>query len=350
VRIHLSSLIAAVGIALASFPALASDLSITAADELSEPALGLVEPSLIEEFPGYPATESGWEIDSAILAPGAFRLGELSQSPESVSEQPVPRFKKQALQRVSASGGWLGATQGGDLSQSFSEARVTLGIPLGSLENILAVTPSARVDWINAAPELELPTELFDFGVEFFHLRPLNSRWKLLAMVRPSLRSDLVIDDAPIRVFGLGLLMWDAVPDRVSIALGAVYLGRPDIPVLPAVGLTWTPDPSRRLELQFPRSRLLRRFAKDGASSELWGHVSIGIGGNTWVIASRSGSPEEIALRDLRLTTGIEKVVAGGGGWFLETGLALDRRLENLTSNSNFSLSNGIFFSAGWAY
>lgn len=266
------------------------------------------------------------------------------------SEEPVPRFKPHALQRIAVSGGWLGATRRDDLSLSFAEAKVTVGVPLGSLENILAVTPGARIDWIDASQSIEIPSTLYDFGIDLFHTRRINQRWKFLGLLRPSLRSDLVTNRAPIRVLALALLQWEAVPDTATWAIGAVYLGRPDLPVLPAVGLTWTPDPTRKLELQFPRSRMFKRLAKDGAKSETWAFTSIGIGGNTWAVLNGDGQTEEIALRDLRLTLGLEKIVSGGGGWFAETGLALDRRLENLANDSNIYLSNGLFVSAGWAY
>jgi hypothetical protein len=276
--------------------------------------------------------------------------GTLYSSIVASLEEPVPRFKPQALQRVAVSGGWLGATRREDLSQSFAEAKVTVGVPLGSLENILAVTPGARIDWINASQAIEVPSTLYDFGIDLFHTRRIAQRWKFLGLVRPSLRSDLVTSRAPTRILALALLQWEAVPDTATWAIGAVYLGRPDLPVLPAVGFTWTPDPTRKLELQFPRSRLFKRIAKDGARSETWASASIGIGGNTWAVLSDQGRTEEIALRDIRLTLGVERIVAGGGGWFAETGLALDRRLENLANGSNITLSNGLLFSAGWAY
>jgi Domain of unknown function (DUF6268) len=269
----------------------------------------------------------------------------------SIDEKPLPRFKKQAVQKVSFSGGWLGSVNRKDLSSTFASAGITLGMPLGSMDNILAVTPSFRTDWINTHRSIEVPNELFDVSLDLFHTRKLNDRWKMLAMVRPSHRGDFKTTDNAVKVFGLGLFIWDYIPDRLAINLGAVYLGRSDITALPAVGLSWTPNTRNRLELQFPRTRLFHRLRKDGANSELWSYLTLGIGGNTWAVTRTSGVADELALRDLRLTTGLERLVAGGGGWFVETGLAVDRSLEYLSNPaSKISLSNGVIFSAGWTY
>jgi hypothetical protein len=268
-----------------------------------------------------------------------------------IDESPVARFKKQALQKVSISGGWLGAVSRNDLSSTFAAAGITLGMPLGSMENLLAVTPSFRADWINASSAIEVPAELFDISLELFHTRRLNNRWKALAMVRPSHRSDFKTTENAVRVFGLGLFIWDYIPERLSVNFGVVFPGRSDITALPALGLTWTPNSRKRFELQFPRTRLFHRLKKDGPNSELWSYVTLGIGGNTWAVTRTNGNPDEVALRDLRLTTGLEKIVSGGGGWFLETGLAVDRSIEyQSSSSSRVSLSNGIIFSAGWNY
>jgi Domain of unknown function (DUF6268) len=297
-----------------------------------QPAPSIISPSLSET----PAADFATESNSGLGV---------------IDETPVQKFKKHALQKVSFSGGWLGAVSRNDLSSTFASAGFTLGMPLGSMDNLLAVTPSFRTDWINASNAIEVPSELFDVSLDLFHTRRLNDRWKALAMVRPSHRSDFKTTDNAVKVFGLGLFIWDYIPERLSVNFGAVYLGRSDITALPAVGLTWTPNTRNRLELQFPRTRLFHRLKKDGSNSELWSYVTLGIGGNTWAVTRTNGNSDEVALRDLRLTTGLEKTIAGGGGWFIETGLAVDRSIEYLSnSGSNISLSNGIIFSAGWNY
>lgn len=310
---------------------------------------GLIESTVNAEgavLPAIDRQESGRFFQTNWIT--STLLGDsVSNEPQEV---PLSKFKKQAVQRVAVAGGTLVATRSNDLGNSFAETSITLGIPLGSMDNPLAITPGIRVDWFDAPGDLGVPTDVTDVGLEFFHQRRLNERWKFLAVVRPSLRSDFKAGGTPVRTFGLGLFLWDYLPDRLTVSLGSVYLGRPDLPPLPAAGLIWTPSKTRRIEFQFPRSRWLARIRKDGAVSETWINSTIGIGGNTWMVQNAANQSEEMSLRDIRWTFGIQKTLSGGGGWFAETGLAMDRRLEFLTTESAISLGNAVVFSAGWAY
>lgn len=267
------------------------------------------------------------------------------------NEEPLIRYKKQALQSVSLSGGGLADTGGGpELSSLFLDASIGSGIPLGSFQNLLGVKPRVRVDWIDADASFDVPSELYQFELQFFYRRPISERLSAMAIVSPAIRSDLTTSDEAFRVFALGLLNWETVPDRLMISLGAVYLGRADLPVLPAIGLRWTPNRITRLDLQFPMSRFSRRLAKNGGQSETWAYLSGGLGGNTWAVTREDDSTDELSLRDLRLTVGIEKIIHGGGGWFVEAGYAMNRRLEYERTDEELTLNDALQAQAGWRY
>ena len=153
-----------------------------------------------------------------------------------------------------------------------------------------------------------------------------------------------------MRIFGLAMVNWDYRPDRVTLSLGAVFLDRADLPLLPAVGVTWTPDSRNRFELRFPESRWLTRLYKNGCHSETWGYVSAGIGGNTWAVTRASGASDELSLRDFRLMVGVDRVVDGGGGWFVECGGAFGRRLEYEATGQEVSLGSSIVLQGGWRF
>lgn len=263
-------------------------------------------------------------------------------------DQPIRRFKKQAVQSVAIETGALFGN-GNDLDVRSFEASVGLGVPLGSLDRILGVTPSFRVDWLDAGPGLGLPKELYEVGLQFFFRHEFNDQWSGMAIIRPTIRSDFTTDDDAFRVFGLALLTKQWIPDCLSVSFGAVSLGRADLPVLPAIGLTWTPRRDMRLDLRFPESRFSHRLAKDGANSETWAYTSVGLGGNTWAVTRASGQTDELSLRDIRLTAGLEKIVDGGGGWFAEAGYAFSRRAE-FESGDEIELSDGVLFRIGWRY
>lgn len=265
-------------------------------------------------------------------------------------EVPIRTFKKQAVQSVSVTGGWLKAIGVNDLSSSFFETSIGVGIPLGNFDNILGVTPSFRMDFMDAAAGIDIPSTLYETGVSFFWRRPLNDRWSLMLLGGPSIRSDMTTGDNALRLFGMALLTWDARPDNLAISMGVVFLGRADLPALPAVGLKWTPSPRTKLNLQFPESTLSYRLEKDGGRSELWAYTSIGFGGNTWAVTRASGLTDELSTRDLRLTIGVERIVDGGGGWLTEVGYAFARRIEYENTQTEVELNDGLLVQAGWKY
>jgi hypothetical protein len=268
----------------------------------------------------------------------------------SFDNDPVRRFKKQAVQQFSVSSGWMQAGAGNDLSSSFFETSIGLGVPLGSFDNILAVTPSFRVDVVDAAAAIDIPGELFETGVSFFYRKPINDRLSTMTIIQPSIRSDFTTGDDAFRIFGLGVVNWQYRPEILSLSFGAVYLDRADLPLLPAVGLTWTPKATTKLELRFPESKLAWQLSKDGSKSETWSYVKAGIGGNTWAVTRAGGQTDELSLRDLRLTFGVDHLTDGGGGWFSECGLAFNRRIEYESTSTKFDLSNGVVLQIGWRY
>ena len=276
---------------------------------------------------------------------------ELTAPDEAFAENvPLRRFKKQAIQKVAIAGGGLLATGSGDLSSSFLQTSVGFGIPLGDFENILGVTPSFRVDWIDSQIPIDVPSTLYATGVQFFWRKPISDRWRFMAIAGPSIRSDFSTSDEAFRIFGLALLTWQYIPDELSLSFGAVYLDRADIPLLPAVGLSWTPNREVKLDLRFPESRLSYRVAKNGARSEFWAYLAGGLGGNTWAVTRRSGRSDELSLRDFRLKLGLQRIIDGGGGCFLEIGYAFARRLEYERTDTEVSLSDAVVLQAGWNY
>jgi hypothetical protein len=290
-------------------------------------------------------------LSATLLTPADSASATLPiQFNQANEEIELSRFKKQALQSVSVAGGGLFAVDENDLDNSFLELGIGSGIPLGSFDNILGVTPRVRIDWIDAAANLDVPDQLYEFELQFFYRRPLSERLSLMAIVSPSIRSDLSTSDKAFRVFALGLLNWERIPDRLTLSGGVVMLGRADLPVLPAVGVLWRPNRRTELDLRFPLTKLSHRIAKRGGESETWIYGSGGLGGNTWAVTRRFGLTDELSLRDYRLTAGVERRVSGGGGCFAEVGIALGRRLEFEQSELEINLSDAAILAAGWRY
>lgn len=268
----------------------------------------------------------------------------------AAGEPELRRFKKQAIQSVSVTSGLLADSDQVGIDQRFIEFSIGSGIPLGSFEDILGVTPAVRINWIDADVALDVPEELYEFELQFFYRRTIRERISWFAIVSPSVRSDLATDADAFRFFALALLRWECLPHRLTLSAGAVSLGRADLPVLPALGLSWTPSTRTRLDLQFPRSRLLYRLVKNGGESEIWSYFSAGIGGNTWAVTRQSGTTDELSLGDFQIVAGLQRLVDGGGKCFLEAGASLRRELEYEQTNTRVDLGDAFLLRGGWAY
>ena len=266
------------------------------------------------------------------------------------AEEPVDGYKKGFLQTASVSAGWLSGLSGSQLNSNFIELSVKTAIPLGSFEHIMGVTPSFRTDFIEAAPGVDAPSELHQAGVSFVVPHKINERWSALAIVAPAVRSDFTTSDDALRIFGMALLTWQAKPDRLAVSFGALYPDRAGLPILPAIGLKWTPNKKTIYDIRFPESRFSWRLAKDGCHSETWAYMSGGFGGSTWAVTRADGSHDQLSLKDIRLLFGAERKFDGGSRMFAEFGLAFSRTLEYEATQTEQTFGNAIVIQAGLTY
>jgi hypothetical protein len=241
---------------------------------------------------------------------------------------PLVRFRNGCYQGSQLNYGYVYDDPNTGLAIRTLDTYATFAIPLGSMENVITFTPFFRADMLDAAATLDVPSTLYETGVKAFWRRPVNDRFSTIFLLTPSVRSDFQTSDRAFRLFGLGLLTWQWIPDRLSISGGAMYTGREDYPVLPAMGLLWTPTSDWRFDVQFPSPRISYRLAKNGATSETWAYLAGVFGGNTWAVTRANGTPDMLTLRDLRLVSGVEHQLAGNRGIFGEVGYVFDRSME----------------------
>jgi hypothetical protein len=249
-------------------------------------------------------------------------------SADCCGEEPLSRFRKGCFQGAAVSAAYIHDNPDSGLAVTSTDVSASLAIPLGSFDNVIVATPFLRTDFLNAATALDLPDEVHETGARFFWRRPATDNLSLMAIVTPAVRTDFRNTDNAFRIFGLGLLIWQAVPDTLSLSGGVVHTGRDDFPVLPAVGLLWTPAPEWKVDIQFPSPRISRRLDKDGPNSETWAYLAGAFGGNTWSVERPSGINDQLTLRDYRLITGIEHLLPENRSIFLEGGLIFGRAVE----------------------
>ena len=296
---------------------------------------------------------AGWNL--SILSSRAEEIcaseGDATESvPGDICNIPLVRFRETCYQGSQASYGWLGDDPDTGLAIRTLDTSANFAVPLGSMDHLITLSPFFRADILDGSATLDLPDTLYETGVKTFWRRPINERLASMVVFTPSVRSDFQTSDGAFRLFGTGLLSWQWIPGKLALSGGAIYTGRADFPVLPAMGLLWTPQPRWRLDIQFPSPRFSYRIAKNGAHSETWLYLAGVFGGNTWAVTRASGQADELTIRDLRLVTGIEHLLTKNRGVFAETGLVFNRSLEYTTVplmrdlDSTYMLRAGISF------
>jgi hypothetical protein len=145
-------------------------------------------------------------------------------------------------------------------------------------------------------------------------------------------------------------ISWIAVPERLSLLLGVVSLDRNDSPILPGVGLIWTPTPDWRLDLIFPRPKLARRLTFLPRQREDCVYLGGALGGRTWSVERQPGVPDQLTLRDYRLYLGWERIVDGGSGLFVEAGYVFGRELEYEVLPLTQSFDDALMIRGGVTY
>ncbi len=320
---------------------------LVSAGRSSPHAEPLAAPAQIE----YPIVPPTGKAGSQYVAE-SVEYGNHFQNDRSLTkEQKVSRFRNGPFQGVQISGGTVGGGSADDyFNMDHFMATTSVAIPLGSMENVLMISPSFRADYLRFSDNVDLPDVLQETGVRFFWKAPVRENVSSMIIVTPSIRNDFSTMEGAFRVFGLAMLTWETIPDELSISAGFIYLDRSDFAAMPAAGLTWRPTAEWKMDLQFPQPRLSYRVAKDGARSESWVYLAGGFGGNTWGVSRTSGQTDELTVSDLRLMVGYEKIVANNCGWFAEAGWAFDRSIEYTKVPLTQDFSDALLIRAGLSF
>jgi hypothetical protein len=266
-------------------------------------------------------------------------------------EIPIQRFRKSFYQGAEVLGGYLLDTgdQLGGLDMTFEEARVSFGVPLGSLDNILGIRPYFRATHLNGPETIDVPGTVYETGVTLLNQKKWSPKVSTTLVVSPAIRSDFTTSENALRIFGLGLMNFQC-SDSLRVSLGAVFLDREDVSLLPALGFTWTPSPDFKVDGMIPRPRIAKRLWKQGGEAEGWAYLGGSFGGNSWAVSRDDGTVDQLTIRDFRLLAGYEVLRAGNRGMFIEGGYAFGRSLEYTSDEFERDLDDGIFVQASWRF
>ena len=188
-----------------------------------------------------------------------------------------------------------------------------------------------QLHFLSGPVRTDMPPRVYDFSIAYQHRDRLGAfGYDVAAAVTAS--SDFEGSSRQgIRFPGhaVGFL---SVGPTTELVLGVDYLDRGDVKLLPVVGLIAVPHPNVRLELIFPRPRVVFRLTD---RHQLY--VGGELGGGTWAIERVTMVDDLATYRDLRLSVGLQRVKDSNRSWAVEIGYLFDRRLEYTSGNGDYS-------------
>ena len=157
------------------------------------------------------------------------------------------------------------------------------------------------------------------------------------------------LNDHSLRPQGLGLGVFRLTP-TLTAKVGAMYLNRNKIKILPAGGLLWTPTPQVRFDIFFPQPRLSAYLTTVG-QYELWWYVAGEYGGGAWTIQRADGTSDRIDINDIRVSAGIEWTGPRGLTGFVEGGFVFKRQvIYVVTPSDSFDPGDSYMVRAGISF
>lgn len=252
----------------------------------------------------------------------------------------------------------LGDNSGDAFQVNRTEIASTFAVPVGgTLESPLLITPGFAFNWFEG-PEgdptadprgPDLPPRVYDAYLDFAY----NPRWTPEIGAEFGFRTGVWTDfeefsGDTMRFLGRGLGVFSVSP-QFEFLVGAVYLDRLKIKLLPAGGIRWRPSPVWDLYLVFPNPKIRRTMFSNG-SADWWWYVAGEYGGGSWTV-ERPGLSDQIDYNDIRVVFGFEWQTPTQATGHFEIGYAFDREIvfdSNMPGQQ--STDDAVLFRAGIGY
>ncbi|MBI1348589.1 hypothetical protein GC163_20130 [bacterium] len=241
--------------------------------------------------------------------------------------------------------GWTSGS-GDELGMTDIDFRQTLVFPH---RQGFMITPGFSTHFLSGPETTDLPETLYDQWIEFRWLKKFNDRWAMDLAITPSLFTDYenTGSDA-VRITGRAIAMWTIKP-TFQLAMGVIYLDREDVKALPGVGAIWTPSDDYKVELLFPRPRVLRKLSSDGDTSR-WIYLAGEFGGGSWGIDRADGSADVFTYSALRMLLGYEVKKPKGFAPRIEAGWIFSRKVEYKSGVGNYDPTDAAMIRFGGSF
>jgi len=253
---------------------------------------------------------------------------------------------------------WINGGDGNELEIHESEVSTTANFAnfLGG-RNGLRVTPGFVVDFLDGpSPPAtqDLPSRLYGAYLDFGMNPQFGPRLSAEVNARVGVYSDFqTFTTDSLRTMGAGVGVY-RINDYHALKLGATYLDRARIKMLPAAGVLWTPNDRTRWDIFFPSPKLSQFWTTYG-NTDIWLNIGAEYGGGSWTMERAedpaAGASERIDINDVRVFGGVEWTNGNRYYGFLEVGYVFEREVvyvlvpdDTLDLENTFMVRGGLSF------
>ena len=160
----------------------------------------------------------------------------------------------------------------------------------------------------------DLPPRLYESYVDFRWLSQVTPTLGLDLAITPGVFSDFDQESGKaFRLQGHGAAAW-TWNETTKLVVGAAYLDRPDVEVIPIGGVIWTPNDDLKFDLIFPHPKISQRVywgGQTGDDVQDWVYIAGEFNGDAWAIRRSDGSNDQVVHQ--RLPVGSRDGAQGDG-------------------------------------
>lgn len=220
-----------------------------------------------------------------------------------------------------------------ELATQSASLKVPLLIGTGSPPPIVNI--GVAFTDLSSPDSLELPNQLYEYSAGLSWIKRFNERWMTRAMIGMDYATDNENTSSDSWRFTGGVFAIYEKSPQLSWTFGAIALGRSDLPVVPALGAVWLPQPGMRVDMILPNPKVNLLLSDDGKRQQ-WAYLGAGINGNTWGYERPTFGDDTLTYSDVRVVVGWQSRPSAptnrpfvlGRKFSVEAGYAFSRDLE----------------------
>jgi hypothetical protein len=240
----------------------------------------------------------------------AAQVGTLTDAPRSdyfesiepaIGKADFNQANRERPAPVGLSSEWITDAESG---LATAQANVTIPLLFISTPPPLVKVGFAYTD-LFAADDFGLPNDLYEYTIGLSWIRKINDQWTVRTTMGIGFATDGLNTSRDAWQFRGGVFGIYKRNERLSWTFGALATGRDDLPVIPAVGAVWMPNPNLRYDLTFPKPRVNFLIRKNGPRQH-WAYLGGGINGNTWGYQQSAVLDDRLTYKDVRVVAGWE--------------------------------------------